>query len=63
MTGSAFTQLVSYWKEVLKKDAFFAKQLSARGGEVYCQLKGERVEIRGEVFGGDDRSVILLENI
>jgi len=48
VTGSAFTQLVSYWKEVLKKDAFFAKQLSARGGEVSCQLKGERVEIRGE---------------
>ena len=48
VTGSAFTQLVSYWKEVLKKDEFFTKQLSARGGEVYCQLKGERVEIRGE---------------
>ncbi len=48
VTGSAFTQLVSYWKEVLKKDEFFTKQLSARGGEVSCQLKGERVEIRGE---------------
>ncbi len=48
VTGSAFTQLVSYWKEILKKDEFFAKQLSARGGEVSCQLKGERVEIRGE---------------
>ena len=48
VTGSAFTQLVSYWKEVFKKDDFFAKQLSARGGEVSCQLKGERVEIRGE---------------
>ena len=34
--------------EVLKKDEFFAKQLSARGGEVSCQLIGERVEIRGE---------------
>ncbi len=48
VTGSAFTQLVSYWKEILKKDEFFAKQLSARGGEVSCLLKGERVEIRGE---------------
>ncbi len=48
VTGSAFTQLVSYWKKELEKDDFFAKQLSARGGEVYCLLKGERVEISGE---------------
>jgi len=48
VTGSAFTQLVSYWKEILKKDELFAKQLSARGGEVSCRLKGERVEIIGE---------------
>jgi len=48
VTGSAFTQLVSYWQSVLGKDAFFAKQLSHRGGEVRCAIKGDRVEISSE---------------
>jgi len=48
VTGSAFTQLVSYWQSELGKDAFLAKQLSRRGGEVRCVIKGERVEISGE---------------
>ncbi len=48
VTGSAFTQLVSYWQRVLGKDAFFAKQLSRRGGEVRCAIKDDRVEISGK---------------
>jgi len=48
VTGSAFTQLVSYWAEVLEKDVFHAKQVSARGGEVHCLLRGDRVELSGE---------------
>lgn len=48
VTGSAFTQLVSYWQSELDKDAFFAKQLSRRGGEVRCVIKDDRVEISGE---------------
>jgi len=39
---------VSYWQSELEKDEFFAKQLSNRGGEVRCKLRGERVEISGE---------------
>ncbi len=48
VTGSAFTQLVSYWQSELGKDVFFAKQLSRRGGEVGCTIKGDRVKISGE---------------
>ena len=48
VTGSAFTQLVSYWQSELGKDTFFAKQLSRRGGEIRCTIKGDRVTIRGE---------------
>jgi len=48
VTGSAFTQLVSYWQSELGKDAFLAKQLSRRGGEVRCIIKDDRVEISGE---------------
>jgi PhzF family phenazine biosynthesis protein len=48
VTGSAFTQLVSYWAEELGKDVFHAKQISARGGEVHCVVKEDRVEMSGE---------------
>ncbi|MDY0122693.1 PhzF family phenazine biosynthesis protein [Sulfurimonas sp.] len=47
VTGAAFTQLVPYWSEVLGKKSFHAKQVSARGGEVWCASFGERVQIAG----------------
>ncbi|WP_428739299.1 PhzF family phenazine biosynthesis protein [Sulfurimonas sp.] len=47
VTGSAFTQLVPYWNETLGKNSFEAKQISKRGGEVFCTLKGDRVTIAG----------------
>ena len=48
VTGSAFTQLVPYWAEKLNKSSFKAKQVSARGGEVSCELVGDRVMIAGK---------------
>ena len=50
VTGSAFTQLVGYWQGELGQDIFVAKQLSPRGGEVRCEIKGERVEIAGKAI-------------
>lgn len=47
VTGAAFTQLVPYWSKVLGKEEFKAKQVSQRGGEVFCKLQGSRVEIAG----------------
>lgn len=47
VTGSAFTQLIMYWNRVTGKENFVVKQISKRGGEVQCTLKGERVEIGG----------------
>ncbi|MDQ6993438.1 MAG: PhzF family phenazine biosynthesis protein [Mariprofundus sp.] len=47
VTGSAFTQLAPYWANRLGRTQLFAKQLSSRGGEVRCELKGERVLIAG----------------
>jgi len=47
VTGSAFTQLIPYWNSILNKDNFMAKQVSQRGGEVFCTLKDNRVEISG----------------
>ena len=47
VTGAAFTQLVPYWSRVLHKNSFSAKQISKRGGEVFCKLLSDRVEIAG----------------
>ena len=50
VTGSAFTQLVPYWAEVLGKTLINARQVSARGGDVRCQLIGDRVKIAGKAI-------------
>lgn len=48
VTGSAFTQLAPYWSKSLGKQKMRAKQISKRGGEVFCEFKGERVIIAGK---------------
>lgn len=47
VTGSAFTQLVPMWAKQLQRIEFHAKQVSRRGGEVFCSLNGDRVILRG----------------
>ncbi len=47
VTGSAFTQLTPYWTEILGKNKLTAKQVSKRGGEVWCELADDRVWIAG----------------
>ena len=48
VTGSAYTQLTPYWATKLGKDIFTAKQISARGGELICELYKDRVLISGK---------------
>jgi PhzF family phenazine biosynthesis protein len=47
VTGSAHSTLVPYWAERLGKTALHARQISPRGGELFCELRGDRVEIAG----------------
>ena len=47
VTGSAQCILVPYWAQRLGKNNFHARQLSKRGGDLYCGLKGDRVDIAG----------------
>ncbi|MFC6633275.1 PhzF family phenazine biosynthesis protein [Microbulbifer taiwanensis] len=47
VTGSAHTLLVPFWAERLDRTRLSARQISARGGELECELVGERVLIRG----------------
>ncbi|HEX2640630.1 MAG TPA: PhzF family phenazine biosynthesis protein [Pyrinomonadaceae bacterium] len=61
VTGSAHCTLIPYWAGKLGKTEFFARQISARGGELFCELHGDRVKIggraalymRGEIFVGE----------
>jgi PhzF family phenazine biosynthesis protein len=48
VTGSAHTSLVPFWVHRMNKLEFEALQLSARGGYLRCQLRGDRVFIAGE---------------
>jgi PhzF family phenazine biosynthesis protein len=47
VTGSAHSQLIPFWSEKLGKKRMTARQLSRRGGTVYCASKGDRVIMGG----------------
>jgi predicted PhzF superfamily epimerase YddE/YHI9 len=48
VTGSAHSQLIPFWSYKLGKNKMNAKQLSKRGGDIYCEQKGERVIMGGK---------------
>jgi PhzF family phenazine biosynthesis protein len=48
VTGSAHCTLIPYWSARLGKTKMFARQVSKRGGELFCELAGERVLIGGK---------------
>ena len=48
VTGSAHCGLVPYWSGKLGKTTLHAKQLSARGGELFCEYRSERVLMSGQ---------------
>lgn len=47
VTGSAHCVLTPYWAERLGKQRLQARQISRRGGDLSCQLDGERVILAG----------------
>ena len=47
VTGSAHTSLIPYWSKKLNKNKLIAKQLSQRGGVLFCEHKNDRVHIGG----------------
>ncbi len=46
-TGSSHCTLVPYWAEKLGTSKLHARQLSQRGGELWCEMQGQRVKISG----------------
>jgi len=48
VTGSAHCNLIPYWADMLEKEELHALQLSSRKGELWCELKGDRVLMSGK---------------
>ncbi len=47
VTGSSHSSLIPFWSERLQKKQMVAKQLSPRGGTLYCENLENRVNIGG----------------
>jgi PhzF family phenazine biosynthesis protein len=54
VTGSAHCALIPYWAGRLRKTTLVARQISKRGGTLWCEDRGERVAIAG-------RAALFLE--
>ena len=50
VTGSAHCILAPYWETQLNKNKFHAFQVSPRGGEIWCEIKGDRVFLSGQAI-------------
>lgn len=48
VTGSAHSMLIPYWGQRLGKKQMMARQISARGGELRCEWRDDRVLIGGQ---------------
>ena len=65
VTGAIHCSLIPYWASELGKDKLFARQVSKRSGELFCELVGDRVKIggnaalylKGEITVGDDIAI------
>jgi len=50
VTGSAHCALIPYWSKRLWKRELYARQISKRGGELFCEDRGQRVGIGGNAM-------------
>ncbi len=48
VTGSAHSTLIPFWARRLGKEDMHARQISRRGGELFCRHGGDRVDIGGK---------------
>ena len=59
VTGSAHCTLIPYWSKRLGKKKLHAQQVSARGGELWCEDRGDRVVISGKAVRFLEGSIYL----
>lgn len=61
VTGSAHCTLAPFWHQRLDKLTLHAKQLSRRGGTLWCTLANDRVMISGEAICVIEGTLLLPE--
>lgn len=59
VTGSAHCTLIPYWSSRLNKTKLHARQVSKRGGELYCEDLGDRVQIAGQAVAYLEGTILL----
>ena len=59
VTGSAHCSLIPYWSKRLGKKQLHAFQVSPRGGELWCEDRGERVIISGQAVRFFEGTIFL----
>jgi PhzF family phenazine biosynthesis protein len=59
VTGSSHCSLIPYWSERLGKKKLHAYQASPRGGELWCEDRGERVTISGKAVRFFEGTIFL----
>lgn len=59
VTGSAHCTLVPYWAKRLAKPTLHALQVSARGGELWCEDRGARVTLKGSCVLYSEGQILL----
>lgn len=62
VTGSAHSNLVPFWSRILNKRVMVAKQLSERGGILYCKMAGDRVKISGRAVPYMIGDINIIQN-
>lgn len=63
VTGSSHCTLIPFWAERLGKTRLHALQVSRRGGELFCEDRGERVRISGRAVLFSEGTIHLPEVI
>jgi predicted PhzF superfamily epimerase YddE/YHI9 len=48
--GTAHRIIAPYWADRFKRNTLHSRQLSPRGGDLWCRLEGDRVVISGEAL-------------
>ena len=59
VTGSAHSTLVPIWSNKLGKNKLLAKQLSKRGGTLYCECSNNNIKISGNAVVYSKGSILL----
>jgi PhzF family phenazine biosynthesis protein len=59
VTGRAHCTLIPYWSKRLGKKKLYAHQASPRGGELWCEDRGERVTISGKAVRFFEGTIFL----